>query len=85
MTKSKKKSTEYGSGRVTFNFDKNQGRTLYNFTKQENTEVKSCCDFRIERNNRKRYTLSIKGKDASREIAKRLFVYLKPLARRVVR
>ena len=46
---------------MTFNFDKNQERTLYNFTKQENTEVKSCCDFRIKRNNRKRDTLSIKS------------------------
>ena len=55
---------------------------MYNFTKQENTAAKSCCNFRIESNNGKRYTLSIKGKDASREIAKRLFVYLKPLARR---
>ena len=47
-------------GCVTFNFDKNQGRTLYNFTKQENTEAKSCCNFRIESNNGKRYTLGIK-------------------------
>ena len=70
---------------MTFNFDKNQEKTLYNFTEQENTAAKSCCNFRIESNNGKRYTLSIKGKDASREIAKRLFVYLKPLARRVVR
>ena len=54
-------------------FDKNKGVTLYNFTKHENAEAKSCCNFRIERNNRKRYTLTIKGKDASREIAKRLF------------
>ena len=35
----------------------------------------SCCNFQIERNNRKRYTLGIKGKDASREIARRLFCY----------
>ena len=62
---------------MTFNFDKNQGRTLYNFTKQENTEAKSCCDFRIESNNGKRYPLSIKGKDALREIAKRLFCIMK--------
>ena len=34
----------------------------------------SCCNFQIERNNRKRYILGIKGKDASREIAKRLFL-----------
>ena len=45
---------------MTFNFDKNQGRTLYNFTKQENTEVKSCCNFQIESDNEKDYTLSIK-------------------------
>ena len=44
---------------MTFNFDKNQGRTLYNFTKQENTAAKSCCNFRIESNNGKRCTLSI--------------------------
>ncbi len=45
---------------MTFNFDKNKGMTLYNFTKQENTEAKSCCNFRIESDNGKRYTLSIK-------------------------
>jgi len=33
---------------VTFNFDKNQGRTLYNFTKQENTEAKVVAIFGLK-------------------------------------
>ena len=45
-------------------FDKNKGVTLYNFTKHENAEVKSCCNFRIESDNGKDYTLNIESKGA---------------------
>ena len=41
-------------------FDKNKGVTLYNFTKHENAEAKSCCNFRIESDGGKGYTLNIK-------------------------
>lgn len=45
-------------------FDKNKGVTLYNFTKHENAEAKSCCNFRIESDNEKDYTLNIESKGA---------------------
>jgi hypothetical protein len=45
-------------------FDKNKGVTLYNFTKHENSEAKSCCNFRIESDNGKDYTLNIESKGA---------------------
>jgi hypothetical protein len=45
-------------------FDKNKGVTLCNFTKHENAEAKSCCNFWIESDDEKDYTLNIKSKGA---------------------